>query len=152
MVVRVRRVGRGYVVGRGAGRPTRVDVPDTSFKALSADTGGAYTFGEHELTDAFPLHVHEREDEGIYVLEGRIAVAVGEESSVLDPGDFAFMPRGVPHSIAGASDPPVRFLFISTPGGFEHFMEDRAELLATGRGGSPSEWRQLLARHALRIL
>jgi quercetin dioxygenase-like cupin family protein len=85
------------------------------------------------------------------VLQGRVAVALGEDSFLLDPGDFAFMPRGVPHSIARASDPPGRFLFISTPGGFEHFMEDRAELLAAGRGRSSSEWPELLAKHALRL-
>jgi mannose-6-phosphate isomerase-like protein (cupin superfamily) len=140
------------MVGRGTGRPTRVDLPDTEFKALSTDTGGACTIGEHELTDDFPLHVHEREDEGVYVLEGRVAVAVGEDTFVLERGDFAFMPRGVPHSIARASDTPVRFLFISTPGGFEHFMEDRAELLAAEGRGSSSEWRKLLATHALRLI
>jgi mannose-6-phosphate isomerase-like protein (cupin superfamily) len=152
VVVRVTLAGRGYMVGRGTGRPTRVDLPDTSFKALTTDTGGAYTFGEHELVHEFPLHVHDREDEAVYMLQGRVGIVVGEDSFLLEPGDFVFMPRGVAHSITGASDPPVRFLFISTPGGFEHFMEGRAELLAAGRRASSSEWRELLAKHALRLL
>ncbi len=41
---------KGFFVGGGTSRPTRIPVP-MDFKALSADTGGQYSFGEHHLTE-----------------------------------------------------------------------------------------------------
>jgi mannose-6-phosphate isomerase-like protein (cupin superfamily) len=144
--------GKGFMVERGAGRRTRVEQAATQYKALSADTGGAYTLGEHVLTDDFPLHVHHREDEGLYVLEGRVAATVGADRFSLGPGDFVFMPKGVPHSLESESGTPPRLIFVSTPGGFEHFMDDITELAAEGHGPSSPEWRELEARHEWTLL
>ena len=67
--------------------------------------------------DQPPLHVHEREDEGFYVLEGELTLWAGDEPPVkLVPGEYALAPHGVPHTYragdAGAvsSSPPPRRL------------------------------------------
>jgi len=138
--------GRGFFVASGTSRPTRIPVP-TAFKALSSDTGGQYTFGDHHLTEDYPLHIHHREDEGIYMLEGRMTAVVGDDTFSMGPGDFIFMPRGVPHSLTRASESPVRFVFVSTPGGFEHLMEDIVELVGAGQSPSSAEWQALEAKH-----
>jgi quercetin dioxygenase-like cupin family protein len=116
-----------------------VPIPNTLFKAVGADTGGAYTLCEYTATYDIPLHIHSREDEGIYVLEGQVTVQVGDDTFTAGPGGFVFMPRDVPHAIALASEPPVRFLAISNPSGFEHFMEDLTEALAAGHDRSSPE-------------
>lgn len=139
------------MVARGAGRPTRVDQPTTQYKALSADTGGAYTFGEHVLAMDFPPHIHHRDDEGIYVLEGHLTAIVGDERLALGPGEFAFLPRGMPHSLTAVDGPP-RLLFISTPGGFEHLMDDLTELLGEGLGPRSERWHAAEARHHWTLL
>ncbi len=54
-------------------------------------------------------------------------------------GDLVFMPKDVAHPIALASPPPVRFLTVSTPSGFEHSMEDMSEALAAGHDRSSPE-------------
>lgn len=144
--------GKGFLVDAGTGRPTRIPVPKSAFKALSADTGGAYTFGEYDLTYDFPPHIHHREDEGIYVLEGRITVSVGDDTFSMGPGDFAFMPKDVVHSITLASERPVRILAVSTPGGFEHLMEDLTEINAAGHDTSSSEWQALEAKHGWTLI
>src|SRR5215210_1287445 len=45
-----------------------------------------------------PLHIHNREDETVYVLEGEFRWKLGDEISVSGPGSFVFIPRGLPHT------------------------------------------------------
>jgi mannose-6-phosphate isomerase-like protein (cupin superfamily) len=72
-----------------------------------------------------PLHVHHREDETFYVLEGKISVLVGEERFEAGPGDFVFGPRGVPHAFLVRSE-RAKFLVTFTPAGIERFFADVA--------------------------
>ena len=66
-----------------------------------------------------PLHVHHKEDEGFWVLDGTVRFEVGGVDTEAGPGDFAFGPRDIPHRYAvGPSG--CRMLFILTPGGFEN--------------------------------
>jgi mannose-6-phosphate isomerase-like protein (cupin superfamily) len=45
-----------------------------------------------------PLHVHRRDDETFYVLEGELTLFVAGEQIVLGPGQAALAPRDVPHA------------------------------------------------------
>src|SRR5688500_2993611 len=108
-----------------------------AFKATGADTDGAYALCEFEAYDV-PAHIHLREDESLYVLTGEADVTVGDTTTRVATGDFIFMPKGIPHSIAPVPGVATRMLAISTPPGFEHFMEDLTEALAAGHDrGSP---------------
>lgn len=107
---------------------TRLWVVDEliTFKATGEDTGGAYL-----LTDSVvppqggpPPHVHNREDEAFWVLEGELDVSVGESSFRADAGSFVHLPRGVPHSFENPSDEPARFLTLVVPAGLEGFFEE----------------------------
>jgi quercetin dioxygenase-like cupin family protein len=81
-----------------------------------------------------PPHVHEREDELTYVLEGALEVTVGGESRMVRAGEAIFKPRGVPHAFAVAGDEPARFLETVTPAGFERYFRGVAACLRnTGR-------------------
>ena len=62
----------GFLVPAGSGRATRVPVPNTTFKAVGADTGGAFTVLEYVMIADIPVHTHDREHESAYVLEGQI--------------------------------------------------------------------------------
>ena len=109
-----------YVLAAGQARSH----PGTSpvIKAGAADTGGLFTFAEEVMgprTPGGPLHVHHREDEFLYVIDGHLLVQVGEERHDLGPGCFAWMPRQVPHAFANVSDSPVRFAGAVAPGGIE---------------------------------
>ena len=65
-----------------------------SIKARSADTGGAFGLVEAHFPEGFgpPLHVHSREDEGFYILEGRVRFRQGAEDFVAGPGTFVWGP------------------------------------------------------------
>lgn len=51
-----------------------------------------------------PLHVHEREDEMFYVLEGKFQIWCGAESFVGGPGTTVVLPRGVAHTYKNIGD------------------------------------------------
>lgn len=70
-----------------------------------------------------PLHVHGNEDELFYVLEGKVKVFRGGEELILNPGDSAFMPRGVAHTFKILSS-FARGLVYITPAGFEGYFRE----------------------------
>jgi quercetin dioxygenase-like cupin family protein len=95
-------------------------------KARAEDTGGAFGVVEgHFPYKGYgpPLHVHSREDEAVYVLEGRIRFRVGDDEFVAGPGTWVWQPRGVPQAFRVESE-SARALCIFTPGGLERMWED----------------------------
>src|SRR5689334_10528804 len=65
-----------------------------------SETGGALAIleGVQRPGGEPPLHVHTREDETFYVIEGKMSVWVGGAIHHLSAGDSIFLPRGVPHT------------------------------------------------------
>ena len=53
------------------------------------------------------------------------------------PGTYLFIPPGVPHNIANASDKPARMLMTVSPPGHEHYFEELAKLVARGSPRMP---------------
>lgn len=92
-------------------------------KATGADTGGQMAIlevSEPPGAEA-PNHVHHKEDEAFWVLEGEVTFDVGGTTITAAQGDYAFGPRDVPHSYrVGPSG--CRMLFIVTPAGFEELV------------------------------
>ena len=109
---------RGYLLraGEGVGE-------DTALKASAASTGGSLTLIDSLTDGGAPPHVHAREDEAMFVIDGAIVVHVGDDEFHAKAGDFVFMPRGVLHDwdVEGAS---ARVLIIATPGGLERFLDE----------------------------
>jgi mannose-6-phosphate isomerase-like protein (cupin superfamily) len=92
-----------------------------------ADAGGRFGLVEHPIAPrglAAPLHLHTREDEYSFVLEGRWGFQLGDEVVYAEPGDLVFKPRDVWHTFCNASDEPARLLEVISPSGFEHFFTE----------------------------
>jgi quercetin dioxygenase-like cupin family protein len=109
-------------------------------KATAADTGGQITIVEMTEppgTEA-PLHVHHREDEAFWVLEGDVTFEVGDTTIEAHAGDFAFGPRDIPHRYT-VGDAGCRMLFICTPGGFEDLVIAMSEPARTRTLPSPAD-------------
>jgi mannose-6-phosphate isomerase-like protein (cupin superfamily) len=87
-------------------------------------TGGGYSVFEDLVVpgQGVPLHVHTREEETIFVLEGGLDVTLGAQTSALGVGDFVHMPRGVPHRFHNPGPSPTRMLLTYSPGGFEQLF------------------------------
>ena len=95
-----------------------------TFKATGNETGGLYSIFEvlEPQGARAPLHLHRKEDQTFYVLEGEVTFRVGEETIRARPGSFVFGPKDVPHTYAVDSG-PARLLFLLSPPGFEGFVE-----------------------------
>jgi mannose-6-phosphate isomerase-like protein (cupin superfamily) len=121
------------VVGTTQG--DRADFPRllTRYLIRGDRTDGRFALLEHEIPPralAAPMHLHEREDEYSFVLEGRVGVQVGDEVGEAGPGELVFKPRGVPHAFWNPGDRPARLLELISPGGFENYFEEMALLLS----------------------
>lgn len=93
-------------------------------KATAADTGGQMTILEiTEPPGGGPLHVHHREDEAFWILEGSATFEVGDRTIEATAGDYVFGPRQIPHRYTVGPD-GCRMLFIFTPGGFEELLRE----------------------------
>jgi quercetin dioxygenase-like cupin family protein len=95
-----------------------------TFQATSADTNGAYTFWVDEPPAGVgpPKHVHSREEEGFYVLEGQVKFRAGPVDSVLTKDDFIALPKGIPHSWINTSTGNARLITFTAGAGNEGFF------------------------------
>ena len=103
------------------------------FMAWGEETGGGFSLVEHPIppkTLVAPMHLHTREDEYSFVLEGRMGAKLGDDVVYAEAGDFAFKPRNQWHTFWNPDDTPCRILEIIAPAGFEHFFEELAALMA----------------------
>jgi mannose-6-phosphate isomerase-like protein (cupin superfamily)/catechol 2,3-dioxygenase-like lactoylglutathione lyase family enzyme len=90
-----------------------------TFKAVSEETGGEYSLYELTVPPQLgaPPHIHHRETESYYVLDGEVEFLKGERAVRAGVGQFVHVPRGVVHAFANVGKEPARFLGIVTPGG-----------------------------------
>src|SRR5271165_4796116 len=79
------------------------------FLATGEDTNGKYALWEAIVPPGGgpPPHVHTREEEGFYILEGEITLMIGGERLVASAGMFVNMPVGTPHCFKNESGKPA---------------------------------------------
>ena len=124
-----------------------------TIKATAQETDGVFSMLEFVAepgASASPPHAHTREEECLYVLEGRLVVTVGAEERVVEAGGFAYMPRGVVHTWRNPDPTPTRFLTMLLPGGGERYFQDLAAVLATGASDSVETIGPLMIHHGIR--
>lgn len=100
---------------------------------LSAETTkGQFTMMDQTMPEGSgaPPHIHERYDEGFFILEGQITYVVGdgdeEQTIVAEPGGSVWIPRGTRHSFEITSE-ISRALNFYTPGGFDESVSMMAK-------------------------
>jgi quercetin dioxygenase-like cupin family protein len=119
-------------------------------KTSAAQTGGQLSI--IEITEPpgseGPLHVHHRDDEGFWLLEGDATFEVGDRRIEAHAGDYVFGPRDIPHRYT-VGESGCRMLFIMTPGGFEEFILATSEPAGSRTLPQPSDdepdWEQAAA-------
>jgi mannose-6-phosphate isomerase-like protein (cupin superfamily) len=77
-----------------------------------------------------PWHVHHRDDEAWYVLEGVLRVQVGKDEVEARTGSGVFVPRGTPHTYWNPAPGPARYLLVMSSNIYRliqeiHGMKDR---------------------------
>jgi quercetin dioxygenase-like cupin family protein len=116
----------GIAIGAGEGERIRSPLGGDVTQILR----GEHSNGELAALEAIngpgegpPLHVHTREDETVYVLEGEFRWKLGDELSVTGPGSFVFIPRGVSHTWQVIGEGDGRMLVTFFPAGMEGFFD-----------------------------
>lgn len=79
----------------------------TSFAWVSLDPVGT----------GVPPHVHPKQDEHIYVMEGVYTLYLDGEWTTAGPGDTVRLPMGLPHAYYNKSEAPAKSLFWVSPSG-----------------------------------
>lgn len=130
---------RGVHVRAGEGRSLWVVGDTYTFKGTTENTGGALLLFEASVPPRSgpPPHIHHREDEAFYVLEGEVEVREGDRTFVAGGGSFVFIPRGVVHGFKNVGAEPARMLIMATPAGLEQFFEEVGQPARAGETAPP---------------
>ena len=78
------------------------------------------------------LHVHSREDEIAYVLEGALEVRLRDRTAILEAGGVGRLPMNLPHAIRNPLETPSRYLFLAVPGGLDRWFDAVADAKLDG--------------------
>jgi mannose-6-phosphate isomerase-like protein (cupin superfamily) len=109
-----------------AGKGVAFTMLGTSMRliATGAETGGRYTVLEQVTPAGWgpPRHIHSREDEIFYILEGTYEVHCGDERRTFSAGACAILPRGVPHGFRNTGLAPARLISVIAPSGLEDYF------------------------------
>ena len=107
----------------------------TTIRIRSREADGAYCVCEMTTMPGggVPLHVHDRDEEFYYILEGAYEMQAGEQRLTAEAGSMVVIPPHVPHKFRNAGDAPARALMIFHPGGFDELLDDLREARAAGR-------------------
>lgn len=99
--------------------------------ATGEDTAGAVTVEVSyvDIGDGPPPHLQTREDEGFYVLQGKLECNVGNEIVHLGPGDFLNISSGTAHAFTNVGVDEARLVTINAPAGFDAFQLEIGKLV-----------------------
>jgi mannose-6-phosphate isomerase-like protein (cupin superfamily) len=135
-VVTFMNVSLGEPVVRAAESSTgNLGVIGARFIMDGGPSNGRLSLVEHPIIPrgmAAPLHMHSREDEYSFILEGEWGFWQDGNVVFAGPGDLVYKPRDVWHTFWNATDRPARLLEIISPAGFDQFFAELAALVASG--------------------
>lgn len=94
-------------------------------KLTGNQTGGAYYLFESVFRPGFGngLHIHRREDEVAYVLDGALEIRLQNQTVIVEAGSVAHLPKNIPHAIRNPLQTPSRYLFMAIPAGLDQWFD-----------------------------
>jgi mannose-6-phosphate isomerase-like protein (cupin superfamily) len=114
---------------------------------------GEQTNNAYSVLEAFvvpgggpPLHIHHREDELFYVLDGDITIFAGEQSVRASAGTSVHIPAGTVHTFRNEAGGPVRMLIMYSPAGFENYFSKAGTPTTHGDETAPPLTQETLER------
>lgn len=124
---------KATVVAAGKGKQMNVLGHSVTVKLSKQETNGnTYVF--EVVTPpglGIPPHVHDREDELIYVVEGEFGILLGDDQFTAKAGDEIFFPRHTPHAFQNTGSKAGKTIWTVVPGGnFEEFFDKLGALPA----------------------
>ncbi len=159
----------GLILSPGAGR--MITGAGMSLK-VGAGQSTAWSVFEAEVAPGFDVraHLHGNAEELFYILDGELDLlafeprvrtagdwrgwqsARGARVARGGPGAAMFVPAGCPHAFANPGTTPVRMLFLVSPPGHEHYLEEIGKLIGQGGAPDPAVIAEIRARHDIQQL
>jgi quercetin dioxygenase-like cupin family protein len=119
-----------------------------TFLVTGEQTGGA-CFAMEALVPGGggpPPHIHEREDETLYILDGQCEVEIGEERLLASAGDLVWMPKRTMHRFSNVGSEPMRMILTFVPAGIELFFQEVFEEVQDRAAPPPPVSTELIDR------
>lgn len=148
---------RSNVVAAHGGRtpqPLNIVGEETLVKVSAQDSDGTLSFF-HLVAPPMsgpPLHVHTREDELFYVLEGELVFELDGERHTVRAGDTVYLRRGVVHAYQNFTKLDARLLIATTPGGFSDFFVELSAATPPGTLPDPDRVAAIGAKYGMTLL
>jgi quercetin dioxygenase-like cupin family protein len=142
----VLRADQGEVIQRGKGNTIRIKVdPKTGSPEMAAGTQRL------EPGAGIPVHLHEREDEMLFVHEGSGIAVMGNSRKVVNRGDTIFIPHGTWHGIE-TQQQDIELLWVVTPAGLEQFFRELGSVTDTAKKGlTATQVEDIGRKHGVRF-
>ncbi len=120
-----------------------------TFLVTGKESGGAYFAMEALVPPGGgpPPHIHRREDETFYLIEGSVEFVLGEDTITAGPGDFVNVPRGTVHCFRNTGAETARMVLTFTPAGMEHFFEETLDPAPNVADEVPQNIDEVAARY-----
>jgi mannose-6-phosphate isomerase-like protein (cupin superfamily) len=137
----------GYSLPAGEGERLWIVGDTMTLKATGETSGGNLVLLENLTAPGGgpPPHVHSREDEFFYVIDGTFEIRIADRLHAVGPGGFAYVPRGTVHNFRNTAGTPSRILVGFTPSGIEGFLRESGRP-ATDAGPAPAVDADEIAR------
>jgi mannose-6-phosphate isomerase-like protein (cupin superfamily) len=141
------------VIGSKDGKKGFLGSIGVRFMIDGSEAGERFSLVEHPMSArslAAPLHLHTREDEYSFVLQGRMGALLGDDVVEAGTGDLVFKPRNQWHTFWNAADEPCRILEIISPAGFERFFQELVDMGGVAEA-DPEAFAQLRESYGLEM-
>lgn len=138
------------VLDPGEGERLAVGTSSAVFKATKEATAGTFSLSEVTIAPATtgpPPHLHRKTVDSFYVLEGSLAVLVGEEWIEARPGSYVCVPPGIVHTFANRGGESARFLNLNSPAGWEDYIRDMAAAMPEDGPPDPQVMAEIASRY-----
>jgi quercetin dioxygenase-like cupin family protein len=117
-----------------------------TYLVTGKESGGSYFTLEVNVGpgNGPPPHIHHREEEQFYILEGKLTLRVGDQTIRASPGDFIHIPRETVHSFKNGPT-PARLLATFSPAGIEQFFQEAGDPVEDRSAPPPSVTQETIA-------
>ena len=114
------------LIHSGEGRRFAIPGGICTIKATGEDTGGTYAMIEMLIPPQGgpPPHIHSREIESFYILEGSLSFWLSDRKLSGSAGSLVIAPPGLTHTFKNEEDATARVLLLITPAGLEEFFQE----------------------------
>lgn len=76
------------------------------------------------------MHIHKREDEVFYILEGTCTFGLGDEVITAEAGTTVILKKGLTHFFRNDATTPMKALITAVPGGLDRYFEEVTTAIA----------------------